>query len=61
MSIIYGASVAIGFTVAIVLFSGVRERLENADIPEFMKGTPIALVSAGLIAMVFLGFQNLGI
>lgn len=61
MSIVYGASVAIGFTVAIVLFSGVRERLENADIPEFMKGTPIALVSAGLIAMVFLGFQNLNI
>lgn len=61
MSIIYGASVAIGFTVAIFLFAGVRERLENADIPEFMKGTPIALVSAGLIAMAFLGFSNLNI
>lgn len=61
MSIVYGASVAIGFTVAIVLFSGVRERLENSNIPSFMKGTPIALVSAGLIAMVFLGFQNLNI
>ena len=61
MSIVYGASVAIGFTVAIFLFAGVRERLENADIPEFMKGTPIALVSAGLIAMAFLGFSNLNI
>ena len=61
MSIVYGASVAIGFTVAIFLFAGVRERLENADIPEFMKGTPIALVSAGLIAMEFLGFSNLNI
>ena len=60
-SIIYGASVAIGFTIAIVLFAGVRERLEDSDIPEFMKGTPIALVSAGLIAMAFLGFQNLNI
>lgn len=60
-SIIYGASVAIGFTVAITLFAGVRERLEDSDIPSFMKGTPIALVSAGLIAMVFLGFQNLQI
>lgn len=60
-SIIYGASVAIGFTVAIVLFAGVRERLEDSDIPEFMKGVPIALVSAGLIAMAFLGFQNLQI
>ena len=61
MSIVYGASVAIGFTVAIFLFAGVRERLENADIPEFMKGTPITLVSAGLIAMAFLGFSNLNI
>ena len=61
MSIVYGASVAIGFTGAIFLFAGVRERLENADIPEFMKGTPIALVSAGLIAMAFLGFSNLNI
>ena len=60
-SIIYGASVAIGFTVAIVLFAGVRERLEDSEIPEFMKGIPIALVSAGLIAMAFLGFQNLNI
>ena len=60
-SIIYGASVAIGFTVAITLFAGVRERLEDSDIPEFMKGIPIALVSAGLIAMAFLGFQNLKI
>ena len=60
-SIIYGASVAIGFTVAITLFAGVRERLEHSDIPSFMKGMPIALVSAGLIAMVFLGFQNLKI
>ena len=60
-SIIYGASVAIGFTVSIVLFAGVRERLEDSDIPSFMKGTPIALVSAGLIAMAFLGFQNLQI
>lgn len=60
-SIIYGVSVAAGFTLAIILFSGVRERLESSKIPEFMKGTPIALVSAGLIAMVFLGFQNLKI
>ena len=61
MSIVYGVSVALGFTVAIYLFAGVRERLDNADIPSFMKGTPIALVSAGLIAMAFLGFANLNI
>lgn len=55
----YAFSAAIGFTVAIVLFSGVRERLENADIPENLKGFPIALITASLIAMSFLGFQGL--
>ncbi len=55
----YAFSAAIGFTIAIVLFSGVRERLENADIPENLKGFPIALITASLIAMSFLGFQGL--
>lgn len=55
----YSFSAAIGFTLAIVLFAGVRERLETADIPEPLKGFPIALITAGLIAMAFLGFQGL--
>ena len=55
----YAFSAAIGFTIAIVLFSGVRERLETADIPENLKGFPIALITASLIAMSFLGFQGL--
>ena len=50
---------AMGFTLAIVLFAGVRERLETNDIPKALQGFPIALVTAGLIAMAFLGFQGL--
>ncbi len=50
---------AMGFTLAIVLFAGVRERLETASVPKYLKGFPIALVTAGLIAIAFLGFQGL--
>ena len=60
-SVLFGFFSAIGFTLAIVLFAGVRERLELSDIPEFLQGTPIALVSAGLVAMAFLGFSGLSI
>lgn len=58
-SVVYGFSAGLSFMLAIVLFAGVRERLEASDIPEVMKGFPIALVTAGLIAMAFLGFQGL--
>lgn len=58
-SLIYGTSAALGFTLAIVLLAGVRERLESSEIPEFLKGFPITLISAGLIAIAFLGFSNL--
>ncbi len=58
-SVWYAFSAAIGFTLAIVLFAGVRERLETADIPKALRGFPIALITAGLIAMAFLGFQGL--
>lgn len=49
----------VGFLVAMVLFAGVRERLEYADIPKSLKGLPITLVSASLVALSFLGFQGL--
>lgn len=49
----------IGFLVAMVLFAGIRERLETADIPKTMRGLPITLVSAALVAVSFLGFQGL--
>ena len=58
-SIINGFSAGIGFMIAIVLFAGVRERLENSDIPKALEGFPIALISASLLAMAFLGFQGM--
>ena len=58
-SIISGFSGGIGFLVAIVLFAGVRERLENSNIPKSLQGFPIALISASLLAMAFLGFQGM--
>lgn len=58
-SIVYAVGAALGFTLAIVLFAGVRERLEDSDIPEFMKGFPLALISASLISLAFFGFQGM--
>ena len=58
-SLVSGIAAALSFTLAIWLFAGVRERLETSNIPSFMKGMPIALVSAGLIAMAFLGFSGM--
>lgn len=54
-----GIGAAIGFMLAIVLFAGIRERLEMAAIPEPLKGFPIALISAGLMAVAFMGFAGL--
>lgn len=53
----FGAGV--GFLVAMVMFAGVRGRLENCDIPEFFKGLPITLVAASLVSLSFLGFSGL--
>ncbi len=58
-TIVFNFFAAIGFTVAIVLLSGVRERLETARIPKFMQGFPIVLVSAALISIAFLGFAGM--
>ncbi len=60
-SIVYGVMGGVGFTVAIFLFASVRERLEFADYPKAFEGFPIALVSAGLIALAFMGFSGLKI
>jgi electron transport complex protein RnfA len=49
----------VGFLVAMVIFAGIRERLEHNDIPKFLKGLPITLVAASLTAVSFLGFQGL--
>lgn len=57
-AIVFAIFAALGFTLAIVIFAGIRERLENSNIPEFMKGLPISLVSASLLSLAFLGFQG---
>ena len=57
-SVVYGFSAAVGFTLAIVLFAGVRERTIFSNPPKCMEGFPIALVSAGLIALAFMGFSG---
>lgn len=59
-SIFNALGAGLGFLLAMLLFSGVRERLETADIPEFMKGLPITLVAAALTALSFLGFAGIG-
>ena len=58
-SVVYGLTGGVGFLVAIVLFASVRERTEFADYPKAFEGFPIALVSAGLIALAFMGFSGL--
>ena len=58
-TLVYSFSAGLSFMLAIVLFAGVRERLETADIPKPLQGFPIALVTAGLIAMAFLGFSGM--
>lgn len=58
-TLVYSFSAGLSFMLAIVLFAGVRERLETADIPKLLQGFPIALVTAGLIAMAFLGFSGM--
>lgn len=58
-SMINSLGAGIGFLVAMVMFSGVRERMESCDIPESLKGLPITLVAAALVSMSFLGFAGL--
>lgn len=58
-SFLYGFGAALGFTGVLVLFSGVRERVDVADVPAPFRGNAIALVTAGLVAMAFMGFSGL--
>ena len=58
-SVVYSVATAIGFSLALVLFAGLRERLELEDLPKAMRGVPIALVTAGILAMAFMGFSGL--
>ena len=60
-SVIYGITGGIGFLVAIVLFASVRERIQFSDYPECFEGFPICLISAGLVALAFMGFSGMKI
>ena len=60
-SVVYGSTGGIGFLVAIVLFASIRERLVFAEYPKSFEGFPIALVTAGLMALAFMGFSGLKI
>lgn len=58
-SVLNGFGTACGFTIAIVIMAGIREKIEYNDVPESFKGTPIVLITAGLMAMAFFGFSGL--
>ena len=59
-SLIFGAGGALGFTLVMVLFAGVRERMEAADVPKIFQGTSIAMITAGLMSLAFMGFSRPG-
>ena len=58
-SLLFGFGSAMGFTLALVLFGGIRERLEAADVPVHFRGTAIAMITAGLMSLAFMGFAGL--
>jgi electron transport complex protein RnfA len=58
-SVVFGFGAGVGFTLAIVLMAGLREKLEFGDVPEVLKGVPVTLIIAGIMAMAFMGFSGL--
>jgi electron transport complex protein RnfA len=60
-SVVYGVTAGVGFLLAIYLFASVRERMEFSEVPKSFEGFPIALISAGLISLAFMGFTGLKI
>jgi electron transport complex protein RnfA len=58
-SLFFGAGGALGFTLVLILFAGIRERLDTCDIPAPFKGTSIAMITAGLMSLAFMGFSGL--
>ena len=58
-TVVHGFSAGVGFTIALILMAGIRERLELADVPESLKGVPVAFIVAGLMAIAFQGFAGL--
>ena len=58
-SVLYGGASAVGFTLALLLMAGIRERLDTCRLPKAMAGTPIALIMAGLMSLAFMGFKGM--
>jgi electron transport complex protein RnfA len=58
-SLLFGFGSALGFTLALVMFAGIRERLEGADVPVHFRGTAIAMITAGIMSLAFMGFAGL--
>ena len=58
-SIVFAASTAIGFGVALIIFAGIREQLALNNVPKAMQGAPISLITAGLLSMAFMGFSGI--
>ncbi len=58
-SLLFGFGGSVGFTMVMVLFAGLRERMEGADVPGIFKGSAIAMVTAGLMSLAFMGFSGL--
>ena len=58
-SALYGLGASLGFTLALVLFAGIRERIAVADVPRYFEGSAISLITAGLMALAFMGFSGL--
>jgi len=58
-SVIFGFSAGTGFALAIVIMAGIREQLEMADVPRHFRGAPITMITAGCLALAFMGFAGL--
>ena len=58
-SVVNGIGISVGFTIAIVLMAGIREKIEYNDVPHTFKGSPIVLITAGLMSIAFFGFSGL--
>lgn len=58
-ALIFGASSSLGFSLALILFASIRERIDGAEVPQAFRGAPIALITAGLMSLAFMGFSGL--
>ena len=59
-ALVFTVGSAVGFALALVIFAGIREQLAVRNVPEVLKGAPIGLITAGILAMAFMGFSGLG-